>query len=186
MPELDSLYLRVRLSPQAYERFLHSTTADARDFSDWMDWLGKARIHGQKLTRQGVAEIGKATPKRAVADAIAAWTGADRALARSEYDEATETWRLGVAHFSENFREYLEFLPLLRAVERFKDRPGIDFILVYDHFHRPNGYTVLLELTEAASRIAGSPGQDMPLPTDYAAEARAFLRSLAPAENDAG
>jgi hypothetical protein len=39
MSEPDSLYLRVRLSKQAYRRYLASEALDARDFSDWMNWL---------------------------------------------------------------------------------------------------------------------------------------------------
>ena len=49
MSEPDSLYLRVHLSKQAYERYLASPGADARDFPDWMDWLGKVQMHQPRL-----------------------------------------------------------------------------------------------------------------------------------------
>jgi len=134
MSEPDSLYLRVRLSKGAFERYLASKAADADDFDDWMPWLGRARMHGLVFTREKIAEIARGVRKRSTAEEIAGWTKDDWAFARSHYDELTETWRFGVANFSENYQEFLVYLPPLRAVGRFKDLPGADFMLVYDHF----------------------------------------------------
>jgi hypothetical protein len=180
MSEPHSLYLRVRLSKQAYERYLTGTTVDARRFSDWMDWLTKAKMYGAAFTPEKIAEIAQGTCKRSMAEEIAAWTASAWALAKSHYDELTETWVFGIAQFSENYYECLEMLPPLRAVDRFKDRPGVDFILVYNHFWNPEYYMVLFEIREGVSVIAGSPGQGMPFPQRYADEARAFIQSIVP------
>jgi hypothetical protein len=123
MTEHNSLYLRIRLSRHAYESYLASASADARDFSDWMDWLGKAGVGGF-FTAEKIAEIGQKARKVSTADTIQALDGGIPGFVRSQYDEATETWRLGIPFFSEEYVEYLERLPPLRAVGRFKDRPG--------------------------------------------------------------
>jgi hypothetical protein len=149
---------------------------DARDFSDWMDWLGKAGL-GDFFTAEKIAEIGRKARKGSTADMIQAWT---EAPVSSEYDEATETWRLGIPWFSEEYVEYLELLPPLRAVGRFKDRPGVDFMLLYNYFFDPGDYIVLFEFTGGASVIA--PGQGFPYPERYAQEAGVFFKSMAPPE----
>jgi hypothetical protein len=180
MTEHNSLYLRVRLSRHAYEHYLASACADARDFTDWMDWLGKAG--GGFFTAKKIAEIGQNVRKGSTVDMIQALTAAPVAFGKSEYDDATETWRLGIPFFSESYVEYLERLPPLRAVDRFKDRPGVDFMLLYNYFFYPGDFTVLFEFTGGASMIAGSPDQGSPYPERYAQEADAFFRSMAPAE----
>ena len=179
MSEPDSLYLRVRLSKGAFERYLASKAADATDFDDWMPWLGRARMHGLVFTREKIAEIAQGVRKRSVAEEIAGWTKNPWAFARSHYDELTETWRFGIANFSENYQEFLAFLPPFRAVDRFKDLAGTDFMLVYDHFWNANRYTVLFDFADGASRIAGSPGQGGPFPERLANEARGFVGSFA-------
>jgi hypothetical protein len=100
---------------------------------------------------------------------------------QSDYDEATETWRFGMLQFSENYYDFLEHLPLFRAVDRFKDRPGVDFLLVYNFLISPDDYVVFFEMTEGRSVIAGSPGQGVNFPNAYAEEAATFLTSLIPA-----
>jgi len=182
MSEPNSLYVRVRLSKPAFEHYLASISADARQFSDWMDWLGKARMYGPGLTSVDIVLIGQRARKRTVADVIAAWTMGAPAFAGSNYNERTETWQFAAPFFSKNYLEYLELLPPFRAVDRFKDRPGVDFMLVYDHFFNPGHYSVLFEFSEGSSIIAGSPGQGVPFPQHHADEADAFIRSLAPAD----
>ena len=119
MSEPDSLYLRVSLSKQAHQRYLASPCADARDFSDWMDWLGKAKMYGGPFAPEKIAEIGEGAPKHLTAERIETWTGDLWSIAKSDYDEATETWRFGILQFSENYYEILEYLPVLRAVGTF-------------------------------------------------------------------
>lgn len=180
MSEPESLYLRVRLSRQAYERYLESIGCDARDFSDWMEWISRAKMYGPRLTMEEVAEIGERADREPVANIIRSWTEDNWAIGRSVYDEATETWRFGVLQFAQNYRDFLDMLPPLRGIDRFKDRPGTDVLLVHDFLFNPGYYTVLFEIGEGASRIAGSPGQEVPFPTVYAEEANIFLKAMIP------
>lgn len=180
MSEPDSLYLRVHLSKQAYERYLESISLDTRDFSDWMDWIGGAKMYGPGLTPDRITEIGRKARKRPMAEEIKSWVGDDQSIGRSVYDEATETWRYGVLGFSQNYGEFLEYLPQLRAIDRFKDRPGVDILLVYNFIWRPETYTAFFEISEGSSVTAGSPGRGTPFPADYAKEAGEFLTAMMP------
>ena len=182
MSEPNSLYLRVRLSREAYQRYLESPSADARDFSDWMDWLGKVKMSGGPMTPEKIEAIGASSSKRMTAKDIQAWTTDNWAIAKSEYDDATETWRFGILQFSENYYEFLEYLPVLRAVDRFKDRAGVDFLLVHNFLWFPDYYIVCFEFAEGKSVIAGSPGQGVAFPKAYAEEAARFLAPLLPGE----
>lgn len=184
MSEPDSLYLRVRLSKTAYEQYLASPAANAGAFSDWMEWLSRAEMYGPPFTPEKIDQIGRRAGTRSVAQEIDAWTANTWAMAKSIYDEATETWRFGVLQFSENYQEYIALLPPFRAVCRFKDRPGADFMLLYSHFWDPGCYTALFEFSEGASVIAGSPGTGAPFPAQYAEEADVFLSSLIPSEDE--
>jgi hypothetical protein len=112
---------------------------------------------------------------------IHACTRDDWAIAKSDYHEATETGRFGILPFSLNYYEFLEYLPVLRAVDRFKDRPGVDFLLVHNFLWSPDYYIVFFEFTDGARLIAGSPAQGVAFPTTYAEEAATFLTSLVPA-----
>jgi hypothetical protein len=179
--EPDSLYLRVRLSKQAYQRYLASPCADVRDFSDWMDWVGNAQMYGSGITPNDIRAIGERSSKRKTSEEVAAWAADAWNIGKSDYDEATETWRFGMLQFSENYYDFLEHLPLFRAVDRFKDRPGVDFLLVYNFLISPDDYVVFFEMTEGRSVIAGSPGQGVNFPNAYAEEAATFLTSLIPA-----
>jgi hypothetical protein len=181
MSEPDSLYLRVRLSKQAYQRYLDSVCADARDFSDWMDWIGKAQMYGKGITESDIREIAERSSKRKTSEEIDAWASDAWNIGKSEYDDATETWRFGMLQFSENYYDFLEHLPVFRAVDRFKDRGGVDFMLVHNFLFSPQEYVVLFELSEGRSTIAGSPGQGVAFPEHYREETSTFLRSLIPA-----
>jgi hypothetical protein len=153
---------------------------DTRDFSDWMDWIGAAKMHGPGLAPDAIAEIGKRTRKRPAVEAIRSWTEDTWSIGRSVYDDVIETWRFGVLQFSQNYGEFLEFLPPLRAIDRFKDRPGADILLVYNFIWRPQTYTVLFEIREGSSVIVGSPGRGTPFPADHAEEAGEFLNAMIP------
>jgi hypothetical protein len=185
MSELDSLYLRVHLTKHAYEKYMASQAADARDFSDSMPWLSKARMHGPGFVPERINEIGRASRKLSVSEEISHW--ANGFAGSSLYDESTETWRFCIFQLAENYEDFLDFLPTVRAVCWFKDRPGIDFILLYPYFWGYGDYyTALIELMEGASAITGSTHMGVLLSRQFLDEANAFIESVAPTDQDSG
>jgi hypothetical protein len=180
MSEPCSLYLKVRLSKAAYESYLASPCVDARDFGDWMDWLAKAEMAGGPMTPDDVREIGQTSQPVPVTEVIHAWTSNEWAMGKSIYDESAEVWQFGILQFSENYHEYLVNLPFLRGVDRFKDKPGKDFLLVYPYIWDPHEFELLIAIDEGSSVIAGSRGERASIPAEFLSEAERFLNGLMP------
>jgi hypothetical protein len=144
-------------------------------------WVGNAQMYGSGIMPNDVREIGERSSKRKTSEEVDAWATDAWNIGKSDYNEGTETWRFGMLQFSENYYDFLEHLPVFRAVDRFKDRPGVDFLLVYNFLISPDDYVVFFELTQGRSVIAGSPDQGVDFPKAYAEEAATFLASLIPA-----
>ncbi|WP_157288392.1 hypothetical protein [Uliginosibacterium gangwonense] len=175
MSEPNSLYVRVHLSKDAFERFLKSQTVAASHFNDWMPWLGQAEVYGGPLSEQWLAEVSEGHQPGTVEDALAAWVDDGWAMARSVYDEATETWMFGCLQFSENYGEYMVYLPLMRAVEAFKDRAGDDFMVVYPRIWGPTDcHVVCISLSQDGGALCDEFSPRM------RAEADGFLQRLFP------
>jgi len=173
--EPNSLYVRVHLSKDAFERFLKSQSVAASHFHDWMPWLGQAEVYGGPLSEQWLAEVSEGHQAGTVEDALAAWVDDGWSMARSVYDEETETWVFGCLQFSENYHEYMVSLPFLRAVEAFKDRPGDDFMVVYPCIWGPEDcHEVCISLAQGGGAICDA------FSAPQRAEADAFLQQLFP------
>ncbi|WP_367848532.1 hypothetical protein [Rhodoferax sp. WC2427] len=153
MSELHSLYVRVHLSKRAYQKFMDSRCANANVFGDWMEWLGGIELVSGPMTPKRVAEYARrGGPDVSVGTFVAQWCAEPENAAASRYDEATETWQFCVLQFSENYGEFLEFLPSMRAACFFKDRPGDDFLVVYP-FIWDTGHTVCFSIDSGHSRF---------------------------------
>lgn len=153
MSERHSLYARVHLSKRAYQHYMDSPCAHAGDFGDWMEWMGGIALSGGPMTAARVAEYARrGGPDVSVGTFVAQWCAEPENAAASHYDEATETWQFCVLQFSENYGEFLEFLPAIRAACAFKDRPGDDFLVVYP-FIWDTGHTVCFRIDSGYSRF---------------------------------
>jgi hypothetical protein len=170
MSEPSSLYLRVRLSEAALEAYKQSQPSTPSRYTDWQPWLVTKTYNGQ-ITDADIAALNFANDKTCGAY-VAAWSGDVYAgPAASHYDSATQTWTLVIAGCSENYREFIEILSVLRGVAVYKDVPGEDFILIYPYFWggAPEAYLVL---TQGASRF------EQTIPPEALAEADARLQGL--------
>nr|WP_315245226.1 hypothetical protein [uncultured Albidiferax sp.] len=172
MSERHSLYVRVHLSKRAYQKYMDSPCANAGDFGDWMACFAGVALSGGPLTAARVAEYARrGGPEVSVGTFVAQWCAEPENAATSRYDEATETWQFCVLQFSENYGEFLEFLPSMRAACFFKDRPGDDFLVVYP-FIWDTGHTVCFHIDLGHSRFQSD------FPPCWHAEAHAELGAL--------
>jgi len=170
MSEPSSLYLRVRLSEAALEAYKQSQPLAPNRYTDWRPWLETKTYHGQ-IADDDIAALRFADDKTCGAY-VSAWSGDIYAgPAASRYDPATQTWTLVIAGCSENYREFIEILSILRGVAVYKDLPGEDFILIYPYFWSgaPEAYLVLAQGT---SRF------EQAIPPGALAEADARLQGL--------
>lgn len=167
MSEPSSLYLRVTLTQENLDALMASRVALPKEYDDWMPWLAKKEFHGS-ITVDKI-ETFNASSTQTFGAYINALTQDMWAGARAQYDAAIQRWTLGVLQLSENYLKYIEALAILRAVARYKNVPGDDFILIYPYLWCDplNAY---VELAQDASKIVGE------IPADALAEASAGLK----------
>ena len=100
MSEPDSPYLRVRLSKEAHQRYLESPFAPMpATFPAGWTGLAKPRCMATASQRTRYARLASDRPGARQPEEINAWATNAWNMARSEYDEATETWRFGMLQF---------------------------------------------------------------------------------------
>ena len=150
MSEPSSLYLRVTLTQENLEALMASRVARPTDYDDWLAWLATKKMYGS-ITADDIAKFGTSNAQTFGAY-INALTQEMWAGARAQYDAAAQRWTLGVLQLSENYREFIEALAILRAAARFKNLAGDDFILIYPYMwgDTPNAY---IELAQGTSRF---------------------------------
>jgi len=149
MSEPSSLYARIRLSESAFTAFQGSVPALPSQYPDWLSWLATRHYTGtlsqadiDQMSYDGydqnkVSSIGKI---------VDWWLGAPHyTVGQSRYNAETQTWTFGLLDSSENYKDFIVFLSILRGVARFKDLPGEDFILIFPFFWGgpPEAYVVV-------------------------------------------
>lgn len=144
MSEPSSLYMRVSLTEKNFENFKNSLPVLPNFYNDWLPWLSSKKYYGnitddeiQKMTHQP-------DDVKSVGDYVSFLTQDIYAgPSQSLYDAASNTWTLCIAGLSENYKEFISVLSILRGVEKYKDLPGEDFILIYPYFwlEHPEKYT---------------------------------------------
>jgi hypothetical protein len=169
MSEPSSLYLRVTLTQKNLDALMASRVALPKEYDDWLSWLTTKKIHG--AITAGEIEQCNAADTRTFGAYINALEREMWAGARAQYDAATQRWTLGVLQLSENYFEYIEALAILRAVARYRDLPGDDFILIYPYLwgDPPNAY---VELAQGTSKFIAE------IPAPALAEANAGLKKV--------
>jgi hypothetical protein len=168
MSEPSSLYARVSLSADAFAAYRASPVARASDYDDWLAWLADKSYSGPRMTAADIAAIADSVSCTTAGEWIDGVAGFG---ARSAYDKQAGRWILMAAQFSENYREYIEALAVLRAAGRFKDRGGDDFVLIYPfYWGYPGG--VGARIAQGSSTLWG------PLPQAAVTEASAALQAF--------
>ena len=125
MSEPSSLYARVRLSPDAVQRFLKAPIPPVARFQDWdvigshvRSFLDKVRYPGLATNEDWLKQLADRT------EAPAGWT----------YDEAKQEFLCHALRLDESVVEYVEVLNVLRALSGFKDTPGDDYAVILPLF----------------------------------------------------
>jgi len=156
MSEPSSAYARVRLSKAAFAAFLASVPARPNQYPDWIAWLATSSYSGT-LTQADIDQMGYDDYDRDKISSVGAildlWLNAPHfSVGESRYDNETQTWTFGNLDGSENYRDFIVFLTILRGVAYFKDLPGEDFILIFPFFWGgpPEAYVLI---TPGSSRL---------------------------------
>lgn len=170
MAEPCQLYLKVAISRDGLENFLHQEAGSAACFQDLEPWLDHDRYRRGGMTWHELCELGQGTTAAAW---VAGWGRHQRSPAWNDYDDATQTWTLGVLEFSQSREWIVGAVNVLRRVAQYKDLPGTDYLLIYEYLFGKGCVVVTVELTPGASRILQEPP-----PPRLTAEADLMMNSL--------
>ncbi|MFV3332079.1 hypothetical protein ACNFIA_14205 [Pseudomonas sp. NY15437] len=170
MAEPCQLYLKVSISRSRLEDFLRQEAGSAACFADLEQWLDGNHLRRGGLTWSELCELGQGTTAAAW---VAGWSQHQRSPAWNHYDEASQTWSLGVLEFTESRDWILGSINVLRRIAEFKDLPGTDYLLIYEYLFGKGSVVAAVELTPGASRLLQEPP-----PARVTAEADLMMNSL--------
>ena len=168
MSEPSSLYARVRLSPDALQRFMKAPIPPVARFQDWdvigshvRSFLDSVRYPGAASNEDWLKQLADRT------EASAGWT----------YDEAKQEFLCHALRLDESVVEYVEVLNALRALSDFKDTPGDDYAVILPFFWT-EGIDVACRIGRGSSSLQALE-PDTPEFREFLATAEKELRRLA-------
>lgn len=127
MSEPSQLFVQIRISKGAFDRFLLHKVVPPSHFGDWEDWLSTAEYYGERITNTTVDNIDKRAGNWGFT--VDSWLHdwIERGYPEysppiiNQYDEQTRTWMLSVPDFSENYGDFIVTLNVIRQIAWFKD-----------------------------------------------------------------
>lgn len=152
MSEASSLVARIRLTESALAAFQASAPALPSQFEDWRSWLTSKHYYGD-ITDAEIQQM-KQVEATSTGEMLVLWLQKPMmGFGQAHYDPTTQTWTLGLLDCSENYKDFILVLSVLRAIALFKDLPGEDFILIYPYMWggSPNAYVAI---TTGSSRFS--------------------------------
>ncbi len=180
MSEPSSLYVRVRLTEKKFEEFRNSPLVAPNHYNDWRSWLSAKKFYGEITD----AEVQAMTPSTEVEGSKVKSVGEYLSLllqdpyagpSQSLYDVSSNTWTLCVMGLSENYKDFILALSILRSIEEYKDIAGEDFILIYPYFWeaKPEAFVnAYVTISSGSSRIVNE------IPVEAIDEANQALEKL--------
>ncbi|SFM71324.1 hypothetical protein [Marinobacter zhejiangensis] len=130
-----SLFLKVKISPEARSRFLSSDIPSPGIYKDWLNWLEGKEYSGSRITEKDIQDIGYGICKT-VGDYFQVWSEDVHLEGCKEvYDPGSNVWkiyRLGGGH---NYIDLVRDLSVLRSVCRYVDEESTcGYLVEYNYF----------------------------------------------------
>lgn len=148
MSEPNQLYVHVHLSRKRFDALIASKFPDVSSDPAVLEWLANASYYGPKYTAETVRE--RLSDYETVGQWVDAVTGPGvygfPMPVRNHYDEAEQSWTLGVLDFSESYDDYLAAVAACRAISQFKDLPSEDGMLIYGYMFSGDAVSVALRI----------------------------------------
>lgn len=131
MSELSSLFVKVKITKNQFENFLSSSPQKPELNNNWLAWWESRNMYSKMdLTTEWLRAYNDANNK----SALDGWLDAQQAFAFSDYDEASEEWRLGIIFFSENYLEMLPMFAFVISLEKYISESTDNLAIVYPFF----------------------------------------------------
>jgi hypothetical protein len=154
MSEPNQLYACLHISRPRFDEFLRSRLEVETD-EPLMTWLSEASYYGERYTPELVRERvpSGATVAQWVHDVTVEGIMGFPMPFRNHYDDATQTWTLGVLDFSENYDDYITAATIFRQASKHKNVAGNDGLLVYGYLFENGAVTLALDVGMGTSRF---------------------------------
>lgn len=131
MSEPNSLFAKIHISKDNFEKFLTSKPQKPKLDNDWLQWWDSKEMYGKSdLQEKNIFCYEDATN----AEIIEGWKEAKESLTFSDYDVENEIWYFGIIMFSENYFEMIPGLAFIKSVSEFKTENKDDFAIIYSYF----------------------------------------------------
>lgn len=147
--ELESIYVRVRISPDQYRQWLASPMKHMHEFTDWNmmtdDWEDNWKKSFYTWDYKTIGDMVKARE-----DEMAS-PDQDPFNSRPYigYDEKEGVFTFAQLVYDENYINFLLDLSAYRTLADFKDTDGPDFAVIYPYIWDP-GYTVIMAIGKSS------------------------------------
>ena len=150
--ELDSIYIRVPISPERYRAWLASPLRHAGDFDDWSgmseQWEDEWRADFYDWDFATNGELVDSTLEQMAAE----WDDDWNSQPYIDYDEARGIFTYAQLLYDENFINFANDLSAFRSLADFKDTDEPGFIAIYPFIWDP-GYTVIMEIGKGSTKF---------------------------------
>ena len=156
MSEPYQLYARVHISRSALDAFLASSFPDPSGDEAVLRWLSEAKYYGPRYTPEKLREQvvdGRTTVGQWVEELVAPGAWGFPMPVANDYDDAVQTWTLGVMDFSENYDDYAAAVAVFRAIAKIKDLDGDDGLLIYGCMFENDAVGVALRVQRGTSQF---------------------------------
>ena len=168
MSEPASLYARLHLSEAGRAAYRASVPPPPNAYPDWESWLAGRQMHGS-LSVAGLSGTWVADPAGSI---LEAWLDPARSFPGNASSKAdSDTWRLSLLEFSENYGEWVSLLTVLRSAAPYVDPDRRSLVVVHDFLWGDPETDVAIELAAGESRILDVP------PAADVAEADRYLQA---------
>lgn len=150
--ELDSIYVRVRISPGQMANWLRSPMKHMHDFNDWSEmtpeWDESWKSHFYTWDFETMWAMVKARVREGSSRLAPVW-GSRPYI---QYDAKAETFTFAQLAYDENYINFMLDIAAYRTLADFKDTDGPDFLVIYPFLWDP-GYAVIMEIGKGYTRF---------------------------------
>ena len=150
--EFESIYVRVHISPEQYEKWLASPMKHMHDFTDWNemtgeweeDWKDSYYTWDYGTIRELITVVEK--------DSTTIDDNAITSPPFIHYDANSGVFTYAQLLFDENFINFMLDISAYRTIADFKDTDETDFLVIYPYLWDP-GYTVVMEIGKGYTKF---------------------------------
>ncbi|VTP86458.1 hypothetical protein [Sphingobacterium daejeonense] len=128
MSELNSLFLKVKISKENLNAFLDARPKSSTLNSNWLDWWDSRMMYG-KTDLDNIPAFNVESNRHLLNNLLQD----DYAICQQEYDEEKNIWYFMSLQYSQNYDEILPMLSWIKDLATYTDESDTGDAFIYDH-----------------------------------------------------